>query len=136
MDPKNMNPEMGMNMMKKMMGGDDGNPMKMCKDMIATVQKTSQMTAFSTQELHSLFNDWLDTKKQDVLSAINKSSSGELNEVAKLLELSTESTAYLLARMAIKEELVLQVKCHSTKKKAKSKKKSVKKKTTPSSSKK
>jgi len=116
MDPKNMNPEMGMNMMKKMMGGDDGNPMQMCKDMIATVKQTSQMTAFSTQELHSLFNDWLDTKKQDVLSAINNSASGELNEVAKLLELSTESTAYLLARMAIKEELVLQVKSTPAKK--------------------
>jgi len=57
MDPKSMNPEMGMNMMKKMMGGSDGNPMQMCKDMIATVKQTSQMTAFSTQELHSLFSE-------------------------------------------------------------------------------
>ena len=107
MDPKNMNPEMGMNMMKKMMG-DDGNPMQMCKDMIATVKKTSETTAFSTPELHSLFMDWLETKKQDVLSAIEKSDSGEITELAKQLGLSTESTAYLLARMAVKGELILQ----------------------------
>jgi len=117
MDPKSMNPEMGMKMMKKMMGNDDSSPMKMCKDMIATVKKTSEMTAFSTQELHTLFNEWLVTKKQNVLTAIEQSSSGELNDIAKRLNLTSESTAYLLARMATKGELVLQAKkANSTKK--------------------
>jgi len=72
------------------------------------------------------------------LAAVNKSSSGELTEIAKLLELSAESTAYLLARMAAKEELVLQVKNISTAKKAKSKvkRKTAKKKAKPSAKKK
>ena len=129
MDPKGMNPEMGMNKMKKMMGGEDGNPMQMCKDMISSVKNTSEMTAFSTHELHTLFNEWLDTKKQEVLKAIDKSSSCKLKEIAKLLNLTTESTAYLLARMAVKEELVLQVKkADSTKKVTPKKKKAANKK--------
>jgi len=40
MDKPGMGPQMGMDMMKKMMGGGDsesGGPMQMCKDMMSSV---------------------------------------------------------------------------------------------------
>ena len=65
-----------------------------------------------------MFSDWLDTKKLDILKAIDKAGSCELKEIAKLLNLTTESAAYLLARMATNEDIVLHIKKPGSTKKA------------------
>lgn len=140
MDKPGMRPQMGMDMMKKMMGGGDsesGGPMQMCKDMMSSVKKTASMAAFATPELHTLFGEWLEDKEKDVLKTISKTGKHDLANIAKTLKLTTESTAYLLARLATEEKLTLEIKAKSkpaVKKKAKktakapAKKKVVKKK--------
>lgn len=126
MDKPDMNPQMGMEMMKKMMGGGEGGgPMQMCKDMTSSIKKTASMAAFSTPELHTLFSEWLQSKEKDVLDTVAKSGKHDLAGIAKALKLTPESTAYLLARMAAEEKLTLEVKSTgsaskpATKKKAK-----------------
>jgi len=113
MDKPGMGPQMGMDMMKKMMGGSDGEnggPMQMCKDMMSSVKKTASMAAFATPELQTLFGEWLEDKEKDVLKTIAKTGNHDLANVAKALKLTTESTAYLLARLATEEKLTLEVK--------------------------
>ncbi len=116
MDKPGMSPQMGMDMMKKMMGGGDsesGGPMQMCKDMMTSVKKTASMAAFSTPELQTLFGEWLEGKEKDVLKTIARAGKHDLASVAKALKLTTESTAYLLARLATEEKLTLEVKSNS-----------------------
>ena len=111
MDKPGMNPQMGMDMMKKMMGGGEGGgPMQMCKDMTSSIKRTTSLAAFATPELHALFSEWLEGKEKDVLDTIVKPGKHGLAGIAKALKLTPESTAYLLARMAAEEKLTLEVK--------------------------
>jgi len=113
MDKPGMNPRMGMGMemMKKMMGGGEGGgPMQMCKDMTSSIKKTASLAAFATPELHTLFSEWLDGKEKEVLEIIAKPGKHGLAGIAETLKLTPESTAYLLARMAAEEKLSLEVK--------------------------
>ena len=129
MDKSGMGPQMGMDMMKKMMGGGDsesGGPMQMCKDMMSSVKKTASMAAFAIPELQTLFSEWLEDKEKDVLKTIAKTGKHDLANVAKALKLTTESTAYLLARLATEEKLTLEVKTKSKASKASVKKKAKK----------
>lgn len=108
MEKPNMNPQMGMEMMKKMMGGSEGgSPMQMCKEMMSSIKKTTSLAAFATPELHVLFNEWLGGKEKDVLNTIAKLKKHDLADIAKALQLTPESTAYLLARMAAQGKLML-----------------------------
>jgi len=110
MDKPGMNPQMGMDMMKKMMsGGEGGGPMQMCKDMTSSIKKTASLAAFATPELHRLFSEWLEGKNRDVLDALAKPGKYDLAGIAKTLELTPESTAYLLARMAAEGKLTFEV---------------------------
>ena len=124
MSKPEMNPQMGMEMMKKMMGGGEGGgPMQMCKDMTASIKKTASLAAFATPELHALFSEWLEGKEKDVLNAVARSGKHDLAGIARELKLTPESTAYLLARMAAEEKLILEVKSASSTSKPAAKKK-------------
>ena len=113
MDMQGMNPQMGMKMMKKMMGNsddDNGRPMQMCKDMMSSVKKAASMAAFATPELQTLFGEWLESKEDEALKIVAGTGKHDLASVAKALKLTTESTAYLLARLATEDKLALEVK--------------------------
>ncbi|MEA1888546.1 MAG: hypothetical protein U9N50_02020 [Pseudomonadota bacterium] len=111
-----------------MMGSEGGSPMQMCKEMTSSIKKTTSLTAFATPELYSLFSDWLEGKKKEVLYTFTKSGKYELAGIAKALKLTPESTAYLLARMAAEEKLTLEVKSTGSVSKPAAKKKAKKKK--------
>lgn len=111
MDKLDMNPQMGMEMMKKMIGGGEGGgPMQMCKDMTSSIKKTASMASFATPELHTLFSEWLQSKEKDVLDTVAKFGKHDLAGIAKTLKLTQQSAAYLLARMAAEEKLTHEVK--------------------------
>jgi len=94
-----MDPSMGMEMMKKMMGDDQG-PMAMCKEMMASIKSLSQTTALAAPELRPLFDDWLTTVEEAVLSHLEKAGATDLAAVAEGVGLASETTAHLLGRMA------------------------------------
>lgn len=98
----------GMGMAKKMMGSETGekkgssepNPMmQMCKEMLSTIKKTSDMAAFATPELHQLFAEWLETLEDEALRHLKKGGESDAAGLAKALNISEESTAYLIAHM-------------------------------------
>ena len=107
MDKPGMNPQMGMEMMKKMMGGGEGGPMQMCKEMLAALQKTTALAAFATPELQGLFGDWLSGKEEAVADLLYDGNSHDAADLARRLELSEESTVYLLARLAVEGKVHL-----------------------------
>jgi len=94
-----MDPSMGMEMMKKMMGGDQG-PMAMCKEMMASIKSLSQTTALAAPELRPLFDDWLATVEEEVLSHLEREGATDLTALAEGVGLAPETMAHLLGRMA------------------------------------
>ena len=52
-----------MGMMRKMMGdSEDFNPMKMCKTMMSTVEKVSEMSFYATPEIRGMFEEWTESE--------------------------------------------------------------------------
>ncbi len=120
--------EMGMGMAKKMMaqmGMDDPNPMAMmqkkmsemaeggqqpppmmqmcmgmCAEMLTAIKRTSEMASFASPELHGLFAEWLGSRKDRAIQLLQKNGAMDLTDLAKALEISEESAAYLLAHLA------------------------------------
>ena len=97
--------EMGMGMAKKMMkqmGGGESGPnsmMRMCKDMLGAVKETTDMAAFATPELRSLFVDWLETVEGEAMRHLQQAGETDVADLAKALNISEESAAYLIAHM-------------------------------------
>lgn len=121
--------EMGMEMARKMMGQmGQGNPnpmammqkmmaqmgeskegaapppmmqmcMGMCAEMLTAIKRTTDMAAFATPELRQLFVHWLQSMEDQVMKHLQKSGEANSEAVAKALNLSQESAAYLIARM-------------------------------------
>jgi len=80
MKMEGMGPEKGMEMMKKMTGGEGGGPMEkgmaMCKEMMASIKSLSQTTALAA--------------------------------LAEAVGLAPETTAHLLGRMAAAGKITMQ----------------------------
>lgn len=119
--------EMGMGMAKKMMGqmGKGGpNPMAMmhkmmgqmaeggqapppmmqmcmgmCSEMLTAIKRTTDMAAFATPELHQLFAEWLETLEDEALRHLKEDGDTDTTGLAKALNISEESAAYLIAHM-------------------------------------
>jgi len=107
-----MGPEEGMEMMKKIMGGEGGSPMEkgmaMCQEMMASIKALSQTTALAAPELRPLFDDWLATVEEELLAHLEKAGSTDLTALAATVGLAPETTAHLLGRMAAAGKITLQ----------------------------
>lgn len=94
----------GMGMMKNMMGqgGKDsgngmGGMMEMCTKMTQSVTKSAEMASFATEEIHGLFQDWLNQVETEVLSFV-KSNGGTIDiaAIASQLSISEKSARYIV----------------------------------------
>lgn len=101
-----------MAMMQKMMaqmgqgqeGGAQMPPMMqmcmgMCSEMLTAIKRTTDMAAFATPELHRLFAEWLETLENEALWHLKESGETDAAGLAKALNISEESAAYLVAHM-------------------------------------
>ncbi len=99
-----MGPQRGMGMMKEIMGGEGGSPMErgmaMCREMMASIQTLSRTTALAAPELRPLFDDWLATVEEELLTHLERVGPMELTALAEEIGLTPETTAHLLGRMA------------------------------------
>jgi len=96
-----------MDMMKKMMGGDEG-PMAMRKEMMASIKALSQTTTLAAPELRPLFDDWLATVEEELLAHLAEEETTDLTAIANHLGLAPTTTAHLLGRMAAAGKITLQ----------------------------
>jgi predicted HTH transcriptional regulator len=98
----------GMGMAEKMMASGsqekgaspEANPMmKMCRDMLGSIRQTTEMAAFATPELRSMFAEWLGTLEDEAVRKVVQSDEITAQGLAEALGISQESAAFLIARM-------------------------------------
>jgi hypothetical protein len=129
MMPKMMGSMMGggsgspmMNMMSMMMGGKgpmnmtgDTNategknemPWDMCKKMMSSMSKTSELATFATPEVRQLFEEWSAQIEEEIMSYIRESKINETEKIAEHFKLSQNSVTYFLTRLANKGKINL-----------------------------
>ena len=73
--------------------------MGMCGEMLKAIKRTTDMAAFATPELHQLFAEWLETLEVQALEHLKESGKDDFEALAKALNISEASTAFLIARM-------------------------------------
>jgi DNA-binding CsgD family transcriptional regulator len=129
MMPKMMGSMMGggssspmMNMMSMMMGGKgpmnmtgDENaiegqiemPWDMCKKMMSSMNKTSELATFATPEVRQLFEEWATQIEEEIMDYIKESKTDETEKIAEHFKLSQNSVTYFLTRLATKGKINL-----------------------------
>jgi hypothetical protein len=117
MMPKMMGSMMGgkgpMNMMKSMKA--DGNnseeqtemPWDMCKKMMLTMSKTSELATFATPEVRELFEEWATQIEEEILSFVKESQINNVEKIVEHFKLSRNSVTFFLTRLANKGKINL-----------------------------
>jgi hypothetical protein len=102
-----------MNMMKSMHGQDSSSegqmemPWDMCKKMMSSMSKTSELATFATPEVRQLFEEWAAQIEEEILSYVKESKINEIDKIAEHFKLSKESITYFLTRLANKGKINL-----------------------------
>ena len=73
--------------------------MGMCSEMLTAIKRTTEMAAIATPELHQLFTQWLKTLEDEALRHLEEDGESDAVGLAKALNISEESAAYLIAQM-------------------------------------
>jgi hypothetical protein len=133
MMPKMMGSMMGggtgspmMNMMGMMMGGrgpmnvmnskkKDGcqseenaeMPWDMCKKMMSTMSKTSELATFATPEVRELFEEWSAQIEEEMLKFVRESKTNNTEKIAEHFKLSRNSVTFFLTKLANKGKINL-----------------------------
>lgn len=116
--------DMGMGMMKKMMGsggagpmamkqkmmgekkeGSDGsNPMQqmmgMCKDMLGSMRSTTSLAVSAQPELYPLFEAWLATREGEALAFIKERGTVDVEGLATALSMSSANATVVLTHLS------------------------------------
>jgi len=92
-----------MEMMKMMMsGGKMPEMMQKClatmETMAKAVEKSAELGAYATPELHGMFEEWMDRTSEDLLEKLEENQS--LGDLSGKLGLSEQSINILLLRLA------------------------------------
>jgi hypothetical protein len=115
-----------MNMMGMMMGGkgpmnmmksmkEDGThseeqtemPWDMCKKMMSTMSKTSELATFATPEVRELFEEWAAQIEEEILNFVKESKIYDTEKIAEHFKLSRNSVTFFLTRLANKGKINL-----------------------------
>jgi len=124
MMPKMMQEMMGgngggmMNMMSMMMGRQQSevnaesesggwNPMDMCRNMMTSMNRTSEIALHSTPEIQTLFYEWLQQIEEECINHLKENPHADADSLADFFKLSKESMVYILAKLAQKGKITL-----------------------------
>ncbi len=91
-------------MMSRMMAGrSEGqgeSPWDMCRKMMASVSRASEMASFATPEVRSLFEEWAAQIEEEVLLYIKETQITDADQIAARFKLSKNSANFFLTRLA------------------------------------
>lgn len=92
-------------MMSKMMaGGGEGEegkgPWDMCRKMMATIGRTSDLATFATPEVRGLFEEWAAQIEEEIFHFIQESMTTDAEQIAARFKLSKNSANYFLSRLS------------------------------------
>lgn len=93
-------------MMSKMMGscGEDDKtgerPWDMCRKMMASIGKTSDLATFATPEVRGLFEEWAAQIEEEIFQFVKESKTTDADQIATRFKLSKNSANYFLTRLS------------------------------------
>jgi hypothetical protein len=102
-------------MMQEMMGGEMGeqgagtNPMDMCRNMMSSMNKKSELHTIATPEIQGMFEEWLQQINTEILEFLKGKSSISIEEIAEHLKISKQSAIYLVSRLAQNENIEIKI---------------------------
>jgi hypothetical protein len=114
--------DMMKSMMPKMMGGmsmgdmmssmmnDGGGCMDMCKEMMSSVSKSSEMASFAIPEVRDLFEEWTSQIEEEIMNIMREKQETTPEEIARELKISEKSAVYFISRLAQKGMISLKMK--------------------------
>lgn len=100
-------------MMKSMMGeskssGEEAEtPWDMCKKMMSTMGKTSELATFATPEVRELFEEWATQIEEEILAYAQESNVYDTAKIAEHFKLTPNSVTFFLTRLAKKGKINL-----------------------------
>ncbi len=104
MGNENAMPMMGM--MRKMMGNaEDSNPMKMCKTMMSTVEKVSEMSFYATPEIRTMFEEWAESIEDEIYQFVSDKSEINLLNIAAHFKISEKAAQFFLNHLAVRGKI-------------------------------
>ncbi len=94
--------DMMKNVMGNMMDGVEGNnlPWDMYKKMMGNIGKASDLAAYATPELRTLFEEWLEQINDEVVAFIKTEGNADPATLAEKFKISKESMHYILGKLA------------------------------------
>ena len=99
MGPKGEMPMM--KMMRQMMeGAGDFNPMEMCKMMMSSVAKASEMSFYATPEIRTMFEEWLESVEEEIFDFVRKEGEINLKAIAGKFQISESAARFFLNHLA------------------------------------
>jgi hypothetical protein len=121
MMPKMMGQMMGggpqsmMAMMASMMGrktagetkGEETSdmPQDMCRKMMSSIGRSSELASYATPELRGLFEEWLSQIEEEIKGDIEKTGSANPEELVQKFKLGKESIHFILGKLAQKDKI-------------------------------
>jgi predicted transcriptional regulator len=82
-------------------------PWDMCKKMMSTMGKTSELATFATPEVRGLFEEWAAQMEEEILSYVQESKTDDVEKIAEHFKLSRNSITFFLTRLANKGKINL-----------------------------
>jgi DNA-binding transcriptional MerR regulator len=82
-------------------------PWDVCKKMMSSMSKTSELATFATPEVRQLFEEWAAQIEEEILSYVKDFKINETDKIAEHFKLSRESVTYFLTRLAGKGKINL-----------------------------
>jgi len=93
-------------MMRNMMSGMSGDaeisemPWDICKNMMSHLGKASDLAAYATPELRTLFEEWLEQINNEIVEFIKKEGAADPATLADQFKISKESIHFILGKLA------------------------------------
>lgn len=84
------------------------NPIEMSKEVLAAISHTYELASYSTSELRSLFNDWLEEIERLVIAFVNDRNKADPDEIAVHFKLQRDSAIFILSKLALEGKITMQ----------------------------
>ena len=84
------------------------NPIEMSKEVLAAISHTYELASYSTSELRSLFNDWLEEIERLVVAFVNDRNKADPDEIASHFKLKRDSAIFILSKLALEGKITMQ----------------------------
>jgi predicted HTH transcriptional regulator len=87
------------------MGRKFGGPAEMFRSVMGDALNTDESAKYATQELRTLFEDWLIQLEEEIMSFKNDRDTVTPEEVANEFKISRDSAVFVLSKLAQKGKI-------------------------------